>query len=145
MNGNITMSENDKFLYHLLDIQEAAVQLVVFADLLSYEVALEGKDIILSKYYSIDNVRKNSDIDQLVLKSLYIYAIARVMFFYVAIQRYTYLSSLKAAGEWDYSLEPNVLINMNNIFSLIGLWLGIDASWEIYNRDTTAAPVFGVR
>ncbi|SFU35270.1 hypothetical protein SAMN04487886_101111 [Clostridium sp. DSM 8431] len=144
MDNNINMSENDKFLYYLLDIQEAAVQLVLFADLLSYEVALEGKDIILSRYYNTGNSIKDSDIDVLVLKSLYIYAIARVMFFYVAIQRYNYLSNLKQQGEWQYSLEPNILININNIFSLIALVLGIDASWEVYSRDI-AVPVFGIR
>lgn len=139
-----SMSDDDKYLFNLLDIQEAAVQLVLFADLLSYEIVLEGKKIILDRYTDTEDTIDPWIPDLTTLQSLYIYALAKVMFYYVSVQRYEYLYNKQKEGEWDYSLEPNIYVNIYNLLGLLGLCFAIDASIEFYSRDT-AVPVFGLR
>lgn len=141
--NNFKMSEDDQYLFNLLNIQEAAVQLVLFADLLSYEIVQEGKEIIINRYMDT-GVKIDPWIPDLVnLQSLYIYGIAKVMFYYISVSRYEYLYNKKQKGEWEYSLEPNIYVNIYNLLGLFGLCLAIDASIEFFNRDT-ATPVFGV-
>lgn len=142
--NNFKMSEDDQYLFNLLNIQEAAVQLVLFADLLSYEIVQEGKEIIINRYMDT-GVKIDPWIPDLTnLQSLYIYGIAKVMFYYISVSRYEYLYNKKQKGEWEYSLEPNIYVNIYNLLGLFGLCLAIDASIEFFNRDT-ATPVFGVR
>ena len=141
--NNFKMSEDDQYLFNLLNIQEAAVQLVLFADLLSYEIVQEGKEIIINRYMDT-GVKIDPWIPDLTnLQSLYIYGIAKVMFYYISLSRYEYLYNKKQKGEWEYSLEPNIYVNIYNLLGLFGLCLAIDASIEFFNRDT-ATPVFGV-
>ena len=141
--NNFKMSEDDQYLFNLLNIQEAAVQLVLFADLLSYEIVQEGKEIIINRYMDT-GVKIDPWIPDLTnLQSLYIYGIAKVMFYYISVSRYEYLYNKKQKGEWEYSLEPNIYVNIYNLLGLFGLCLAIDASIEFFNRDT-ATPVFGV-
>ena len=142
--NNFIMSEDDQYLFNLLNIQEAAVQLVLFGDLLSYEIVQEGKEIIKERY--MDTGRK---IDPWIpdlanLQSLYIYGIAKVMFYYISVSRYDYLYNKQQKGEWEYSLQPNIYVNISNFLGLFGLCLVIDASTEFFSRDT-ATPVFGIR
>lgn len=141
--NNFKMSEDDQYLFNLLNIQEAAVQLALFSDLLSYEIVQEGKEIIINRYMDT-GVKIDPWIPDLVnLQSLYIYGIAKVMFYYISVSRYEYLYNKKQKGEWEYSLEPNIYVNIYNLLGLFGLCLAIDASIEFFNRDT-ATPVFGV-
>ena len=60
-----------------------------------------------------------------------------------SVSRYEYLYNKKQKGEWEYSLEPNIYVNIYNLLGLFGLCLAIDASIEFFNRDA-ATPVFGV-
>ena len=141
--NNFKMSEDDQYLFNLLNIQEAAVQLALFSDLLSYEIVQEGKEIIINRYMDT-GVKIDPWIPDLTnLQSLYIYGIAKVMFYYISVSRYEYLYNKKQKGEWEYSLEPNIYVNIYNLLGLFGLCLAIDASIEFFNRDA-ATPVFGV-
>lgn len=142
--NNFKMSEDDQYLFNLLNIQEAAVQLALFSDLLSYEIVQEGKEIIINRYMDT-GVKIDPWIPDLVnLQSLYIYGIAKVMFYYISVSRYEYLYNKKQKGEWEYSLQPNIYVNISNFLGLFGLCLVIDASTEFFSRDT-ATPVFGIR
>ena len=76
---NFVMSEDDQYLFNLLNIQEAAVQLALFSDLLSYEIVQEGKEIIRQKYMDTGNKIDPGFVDLTALQSLYIFGIAKVM------------------------------------------------------------------
>lgn len=51
---------------------------------------------------------------------------------------------LNLLGQFEYSIKPNIDINIGNIFGLIGLLFLICGAEELYQRDDIQ-PIFGVR
>lgn len=64
--------------FQLLDIQQMAVIITLYSDLISYNAVIEGKGLIRAKENNETTVNYNPD--ETALKSLYIYFLAKLMF-----------------------------------------------------------------
>ena len=113
----------------------------IYSDFLSYLSTIEGIQLIYSKYdSSISNIY-NPDIT--ALQSLYAAIVARLMIANVAFTKYDILIDKFNNGEINFSLQPNVDINIANILSIMGYMYALRGTQGIYDRDITQ-PVFGV-
>lgn len=129
--------ENLKLLYEQLRAQT----MFIYSDFLSYLSTIEGIQLIYSKYdSSISNIY-NPDIT--ALQSLYAAIVARLMIANVAFTKYDILIDKFNNGEINFSLQPNVDINIANILSIMGYMYALRGTQGIYDRDITQ-PVFGV-
>ena len=75
---------------------------------------------------------------------VYLYIIAKVLYTQVGFIRYDNLYQRSMEGEFNYSLEPNVDVNIGNILSLLGLMYTFAAAKEFVIRDINL-PSFGIR
>lgn len=128
---------------NLLSIQQLASMLAVISDMISYYAVLEGKQVIEDNYFN-NKTGINPMPDRTALQSLYLYLIAKILFTSVGFSRYEFLRQKKINGQFEYSIKPNMDINIGNIFGLIGLLFLIRGAEEIYQRDDIQ-PIFGVR
>ena len=136
-------SEYDRESLKLLDEQLRAQTMFIYSDFLSYLATIEGIQLIYSKYdSSISSNIYNPDIT--ALQSVYAAIVARLMIADVAFTKYDILINRFNNGEIDFSLQPNVDINIANILSLMGYMYALRGTQGIYERDITQ-PVFGVR
>lgn len=134
-------SESDIRSLKLLDEQLRAQTMFIYSDFLSYLSTIEGIQLIYSKYdSSISNIY-NPDIT--ALQSLYAAIVARLMIANVAFTKYDILIDKFNNGEINFSLQPNVDINIANILSIMGYMYALRGAQGIYDRDITQ-PVFGV-
>lgn len=134
-------SESDIRSLKLLDEQLRAQTMFIYSDFLSYLSTIEGIQLIYSKYdSSISNIY-NPDIT--ALQSLYAAIVARLMIANVAFTKYDILIDKFNNGEINFSLQPNVDINIANILSIMGYMYALRGTQGIYDRDITQ-PVFGV-
>lgn len=134
-------SESDIRSLKLLYEQLRAQTMFIYSDFLSYLSTIEGIQLIYSKYdSSISNIY-NPDIT--ALQSLYAAIVARLMIANVAFTKYDILIDKFNNGEINFSLQPNVDINIANILSIMGYMYALRGTQGIYDRDITQ-PVFGV-
>ena len=134
-------SESDIRSLKLLDEQLRAQTMFIYSDFLSYLATIEGIQLIYSKYdSSISNIY-NPDIT--ALQSLYAAIVARLMIANVAFTKYDIFIDKFNNGEINFSLQPNVDINIANILSIMGYMYALRGTQGIYDRDITQ-PVFGV-
>ncbi len=127
----------------LLDIQEVATIISLISDMLSYQTVLQSKQLIYIKYNTGEDVVEPTP-DKKALQSVYLYIIAKVLYTQVGFIRYDNLYQRSMEGEFNYSLEPNVDVNIGNILSLLGLMYTFAGAKEFVIRDTNL-PVFGIR
>ncbi|WP_294342595.1 hypothetical protein [uncultured Clostridium sp.] len=136
-------SESDIENLKLLDEQLRAQTMFIYSDFLSYLATIEGIQLIYSKYDpNIPSDIYNPDIT--ALQSLYVAIIARLMIANVAFTKYDILINKFYNGEIDFSLQPNIDINISNVLSTLGYMYALRGARGIYERDITQ-PVFGVR
>lgn len=135
------LSENDKEELHLLGIQHFADVICIISDILSYISTLESIQLVYSKYDDTQDEVANPDIP--AVKAAILLLFARLFYSQIGVIRYDHLYERKMNGEYNYSLKPNVDINIANIFKTIGSFYGLIAAIEIYNRDTQQ-PILGI-
>lgn len=150
--GIENISEDDLQSLYLLDIQLKATLVVIYGQLLLCEANLQGKQIILNKYSKEekDNSNNNENSiypispDKTVLQATYIFFVMKLVFIEIAFTRYNMNYNKKLNGDFQYSLEPNEIINSANLLDLISCIYYIKAAEEILSRDNNQ-PIFGIR
>lgn len=138
-----TISDDDIFSLNLLNIQQIAVLIGFYSDILSNIAVFEGKELINNNYNGNEADIQVSP-DETALNSLYAYLVAKLMFTQVGFTRYDHIYEKYINGDFPYSLEPNMDINIGNVLGLIGLLFLIRGAEGIYARDNVQ-PIFGVR
>lgn len=134
-------SEDDKEELYLLNIQKFADIIFIVSDVISYISTKESIDLIYSKYGFIPDRIPNPDVS--AIQSIVLTLAARLIYTQIGFIRYEHLYDKKINGELEYSLKPNVDINISNIFRTVGNFYGLMAAIEIYNRDM-GQPIFGI-
>lgn len=141
------ISSDDLESLKLLAIQIEGMKIGVTGYILLFISTMQGIELILAKYNSEsnleNNVKSSAQPDFIALQSTYIFFIERLIFIYVALTRYDIVYNKSLAGDFPYSLEPNIFINTANLLSILaGIYFILGAE-GIYARDNVQ-PVFGV-
>lgn len=137
------LSDNDKEELQLIELQLCGNIILLYSDFISLQATLAGKELVLNRYTNNRNI-SNQSVDEISLQSLFFLVFGKIILYNVGITWYNILGQRSLEGEWNYSLEPNILINFANSIGLTGNIYSIIASMEIYKRDVSA-PVFGIR
>lgn len=133
-------SEDDKNELHLLNIQRVADIINIASDIFSYISTLESIELVYSKY---DNAEKTANPDIPAVQSAVFATLGRFLYTQIGFIRYDHLYNKKVNGQYNYSLKPNIDINISNIFRLVGTFYSIIAAFEIYYRDL-GQPILGI-
>ena len=125
----------------LLNTQKTAQIMFIYSDILSYISTLEGIELIYSKYNNNEQAMFNPDIP--ALQSAYLALFGKVIITEVGFTRYNHQLEKFINGQINYSLEPNVNINIGNSLGLISYLYLLSGAQGIYQRDLSQ-PVFGI-
>lgn len=135
---NMNLSSDDIQALNLLDSQLKAQIINMVSVAISYKATIEGIELVYNK----DDEVQATDIDILVMQSVYLGLVSNMIFTEIGFSRYRHLYEKYINGEIDYSLQPNIDINTSNIFGLISEYYAVKAVQGIYERDSNQ-PIFG--
>lgn len=135
------VSNNDFRKLQLLNLQLSALRISILSDLYAYESTLDGIRLVYNKYLDTPITTPNPDV--LAIQSIALGFIAKIIITSIGFARYEELTKQASRGEIDFSLQPNVNINIANILSSIGYVYSLNGAQGIYERDITQ-PVFGI-
>ena len=137
----LIMTKEDKYKLDLLYTQLMAQYLFLIARFYLFESTFESIDIIYNKYNNLMDRIPNPDIP--AVKASYIYFIGQLIVTQVGFERFNQIYTKYINGEIDYSIQPDIDINIANILSIIADYYYIVASEGIYDRDLDQ-PIFGI-
>lgn len=140
-NNSNNMSPEDIETLELLNIQKAAQIMFIYSDVLAYISTLEGIELIYSKYNGNSEAMFNPDIP--AVQSLYIAILAKLTTTQIGFIRYGHLYEKYIKGQIDFSLVPNVNINIGNALGLVSYSYLFAGAKGIYERDLSQ-PIFGI-
>lgn len=135
------LSNDDKESVILLNNQISGVLIGIYAYIILYMSTMEGIDVIYSKYNGHE--KDNLQADELAVISTYLFLIERSILAKVAFTRYDIIYNKFIRGEFEYSLKPNMEINLANVLGIISEILFVLGAEGIYARDNNQ-PVFGI-
>lgn len=140
--SNFNMKESDKNTLKLLNIQKLAVSMNISSDLLSYISTNESIQLVYNKY--LDNPLSTPNPDIPALQSAYLSYLARIILAQIAFSRYNTLYEQSLTDEGiNFSLTPNININIGNVFGIISYYYILQGTKGIYDRDLNN-PIFGI-
>lgn len=136
------------FSLELLNVQVRSQMLGFCADMLSYLATLESIELVTLKKQNNGEVEgidesnfTNPDIT--VLQSLYFALASKVNFTNIGFMRYNMLYQQYLDGEIDFSLQPNIDINIGNLLGILSYYYSIKGAAGLFQRDIEQ-PVFGI-
>lgn len=132
--------DNSKELSLLLS-QLDGINIRFYADYLAYISILESMQLVYNKYQKEKNIRVNPDIP--AIQSAICYFLSRLILANVAFTRYDELYKKYGKTQYRDLLQPNVSINVGNIFGVIGCIYILLGFIERYERNING-PVFGI-
>lgn len=136
-----SITQEDRNEIYLLKIQHSADIVTLLADALTYISTIESIDLIYSKYD--DNLTELLNPDIPAVQALELYMFVRIIYTIIGVIRYKNLYEKKIDGKIDFSLEPEININISNILRSIGTYYALIAIIDIYNRHVSQ-PIIGV-
>lgn len=159
INNNIdfdNMSEDDKYSMQLLSLQYIGNFISIFSEGIFLNATLQGINIVLERNMVNNNFRDNDNInnvdniensinnpDILGLQCTYGFFIAKIIFSYVAFERYKVLVRQKAEGKIKYSIQPNIYLNIANVLGILSSCYTLNAAQQIVSRNRNQ-PIFGI-
>ena len=118
-----------------------AINMRFYADYLAYISIVESIQLVYDKYERNKNREVNPDIP--AIQSAICYFLSRVILANIAFTRYDELYKKYGKTQYNYLLQPNVAINVGNIFGVIGGIYILLGFMERYERNITG-PIFGI-
>lgn len=136
---NISIDDSKEL--SLLLSQLDAINIRFYADYLAYISILESIQLVYNKYQKDKNIKVNPDIP--AIQSTICYFLSRIILANVAFTRYDELYKKYGKTQYRDLLQPNVAINVGNIFGVIGCIYILLGLMERYERNING-PVFGI-
>lgn len=136
---NISIDDSKEL--SLLLSQLDGINIRFYADYLAYISILESMQLVYNKYKKEKNIRVNPDIP--AIQSAICYFLSRLILANVAFTRYDELYKKYGKTQYRDLLQPNVSINVGNIFGVIGCIYILLGFIERYERNING-PVFGI-
>ena len=136
---NISIDDSKELV--LLISQLDGIYIRFYADYLAYISILESIKIVYNKYQKDKNIRVNPDIH--AIQSAICYFLSRLILANVAFTRYDELYKKYGKTQYRDLLQPNVSINVGNVFGVIGCIYILLGFIERYERNING-PVFGI-
>lgn len=118
-----------------------AINIKFYADYLAYITILESIQLVYEKYKGNKKRKLNPDIP--AIQSSIFYLLSRVMLANVAFTRYDELYKKYGNTQFNGLLQPNVSINVGNVFGILGSIYILVSFMERYERNITG-PIFGI-
>lgn len=118
-----------------------AINMRFYADYLAYVSIVESIQLVHDKYQKTKKRKVNPDIP--AIQSAICYFLSRVILANIAFTRYDELYKKYGKTQYNYLLQPNVDINVGNIFGVIGGIYILLGFMERYERNITG-PIFGI-
>lgn len=125
----------------LLLSQLDGINIRFYADYLAYISILESMQLVYNKYQKDKNIRVNPDIP--AIQSAICYFLSRLILANVAFTRYDELYKKYGKTQYRDLLQPNLSINVGNVFGIIGCIYILLGFIERYERNING-PVFGI-
>lgn len=125
----------------LMISQLDAINIKFYADYLAYITILESIQLVYEKYKGNKKRKLNPDIP--AIQSSIFYLLSRVMLANVAFTRYDELYKKYGNTQFNGLLQPNVSINVGNVFGILGSIYILVSFMERYERNITG-PIFGI-
>lgn len=136
---NISIDDSKEL--SLLLSQLDGINIRFYADYLAYISILESMQLVYNKYQKEKNIRVNPDIP--AIQSAICYFLSRLILANVAFTRYDELYKKYGKTQYRDLLQPNVSINVGNVFGIIGCIYILLGFIERYERNING-PVFGI-
>ena len=136
---NISIDDSKEL--SLLLSQLDGINIRFYADYLAYISILESIQLVYNKYQKNKNIKVNPDIP--AIQSAICYFLSRVILANVAFTRYDELYKKYGKTQYRDLLQPNVSINVGNVFGVIGCIYILLGFIERYERNING-PVFGI-
>lgn len=136
---NISIDDSKEL--SLLLLQLDGINIRFYADYLAYISILESMQLVYNKYKKEKNIRVNPDIP--AIQSAICYFLSRLILANVAFTRYDELYKKYGKTQYKDLLQPNVSINVGNVFGVIGCIYILLGFIERYERNING-PVFGI-
>lgn len=136
---NISIDDSKEL--SLLLSQLDGINIRFYADYLAYISILESMQLVYNKYQKEKNIRVNPDIP--AIQSAICYFLSRLILANVAFTRYDELYKKYGKTQYRDLLQPNVSINVGNVFGVIGCIYILLGFIERYERNING-PVFGI-
>lgn len=136
---NISIDDSKEL--SLLLSQLDGINIRFYADYLAYISILESMQLVYNKYQKDKNIRVNPDIP--AIQSAICYFLSRLILANVAFTRYDELYKKYGKTQYRDLLQPNVSINVGNVFGVIGCIYILLGFIERYERNING-PVFGI-
>ena len=136
---NISIDDSKEL--SLLLSQLDGINIRFYADYLAYISILESMQLVYNKYQKDKNIRVNPDIP--AIQSAICYFLSRLILANVAFTRYDELYKKYGKTQYRDLLQPNLSINVGNIFGIIGCIYILLGFIERYERNING-PVFGI-
>lgn len=125
----------------LMILQLDAINIRFYADYFAYISIIQSIQLIYSKYQGIEKIKINPDIP--AIQSVICYFLSRVIIANIAFTRYEELYKKYGKTKHNSLLQPNVAINVGNIFGVISSIYLLIGFIERYERNISG-PVFGI-
>lgn len=136
---NISIDDSKEL--SLLLSQLDGINIRFYADYLVYISILESMQLVYNKYQKDKNIRVNPDIP--AIQSAICYFLSRLILANVAFTRYDELYKKYGKTQYRDLLQPNLSINVGNVFGIIGCIYILLGFIERYERNING-PVFGI-
>ena len=136
---NISIDDSKEL--SLLLSQLDGINIRFYADYLAYISILESMQLVHNKYQKDKNIRVNPDIP--AIQSAICYFLSRLILANVAFTRYDELYKKYGKTQYRDLLQPNLSINVGNVFGIIGCIYILLGFIERYERNING-PVFGI-
>ena len=136
---NISIDDSKEL--SLLLSQLDGINIRFYADYLAYISILESMQLVYNKYQKDKNIRVNPDIP--AIQSAICYFLSRLILANVAFTRYDELYKKYGKTQYRDLLQPNLSINVGNVFGIIGCIYILLGFIERYERNING-PVFGI-
>ena len=136
---NISIDDSKEL--SLLLSQLDGINIRFYADYLAYISLLESMQLVYNKYQKDKNIRVNPDIP--AIQSAICYFLSRLILANVAFTRYDELYKKYGKTQYRDLLQPNLSINVGNVFGIIGCIYILLGFIERYERNING-PVFGI-
>ena len=140
---DITIGDGFQILTYFFIVisQLDGINIRFYADYLAYISILESMQLVYNKYQKEKNIRVNPDIP--AIQSAICYFLSRLILANVAFTRYDELYKKYGKTQYRDLLQPNVSINVGNVFGVIGCIYILLGFIERYERNING-PVFGI-
>ena len=136
---NISIDDSKEL--SLLLSQLDGINIRFYADYLAYISILESMQLVYNKYKKEKNIRVSPDIP--AIQSAICYFLSRLILANVAFTRYDELYKKYGKTQYRDLLQPNVSINVGNVFGVIGCIYILLGFIERYERNING-PIFGI-